>query len=406
MVRPATGPHRFHMKACRAPKSKRKIPAPARALEIKAGPGASKNRIVALPTSSIFQAMAMTQVTTAGFAFVEFVSPRTEDLVPLFERLGFKPLGRSERTGAVLMRQGEATVIVNPAPNPFLDVHGASVRAIGINVDNARNAVARALEGGAREASPEAFGTYVVESPAIVGIGDSLVYFVDRDVYGEFSSPCAATPGIPAHDASIVAIDHTSNIVRPEHLDLWADFYKNTFAFTQKQYLDVKGKKTGMRARSMVSPCGKVSIPIAAAAHDQPGTLNQNDEFIRDYNGEGIQHIALLSSDIEQTIDFLQQGRVEFMEAPHEVYYRGVDARVPGHGLDLEAMKARGILVDGKGGDRILLQRFTRRQIGPVFFEIIERRGEDGFGEGNFKALFESQETDQVQRGTIEVEAR
>ena len=344
----------------------------------------------------------MTQVTTAGFSFVEFVSPNLEDLVPLFERLGFKPVGQSERTGAVLLRQGEAAVIVNPTPNSFRDVHGASVRAIGINVDDAKNAVAQALGGGARAASPEEFGVYAVQSPAIVGIGDSLVYFVDSDVHAEFCKPYATTPGIPTHDASIIAIDHTSNIVRPENLDLWADFYRDTFAFTQKQYLDVKGKKTGMRARSMVSPCGKVSIPIAAAAHDQPGTLNQNDEFIRDYHGEGIQHIALLSSDIEKTIAFLQQGQVEFMDAPSDAYYGSIESRVPGHGLSIAAMKERGILIDGKGGDRILLQRFTRRQVGPVFFEIIERRGEDGFGEGNFKALFESQEIDQAKRGTIE----
>lgn len=344
----------------------------------------------------------MTPVTTAGFAFVEFVSAKPVDLVPLFERLGFKPVGQSERTSAVLMRQGEAVVIVNPAPNPFRDVHGASVRAIGIHVDNSRNAVAQAIGGGAREASTEEFGAFVVQSQSIVGIGNSLVYFVDSSVYAEFSKPYAATPGIPAHDAAIIAIDHTSNIVRSENLDLWADFYKETFAFTQKQYLDIKGKKTGMRARSMVSPCGKVSIPIAAAAHDAPGTLNQNDEFIRDYKGEGIQHIALLSSDIEKTIGFLQQSNVEFMDAPADAYYGSIDSRVPGHGLDIDAIKERGILVDGKGGGRILLQRFTRRQVGPVFFEIIERRGEDGFGEGNFKALFESQETDQVKRGTIE----
>lgn len=344
----------------------------------------------------------MTKVTTSGFAFVEFVSSKPEDLVPLFERFGFKPVGQSTRTNAVLMRQGEATVIVNPEPNPFRNVHGDSVRAIGINVDNAKNAVAQAVGGGAREATAEEFGVYAVQSPAIVGIGESLVYFVDSDVYSEFSKPYAATPGIPAHDAAIVAIDHTSNIVRPENLDLWADFYKDTFAFTQKQYLDVKGKKTGMRARSMVSPCGKVSIPIAAAAHDAPGTLNQNDEFIRDYKGEGIQHIALLSSDIEKTIAFLQQGNIEFMDAPHDAYYAGIDARVPGHGVNIKTMKERGILVDGKGNGRVLLQRFTRRQIGPVFFEIIERRDEDGFGDGNFKALFESQESDQEKRGTIE----
>ncbi|ANY18358.1 4-hydroxyphenylpyruvate dioxygenase [Bordetella pseudohinzii] len=346
--------------------------------------------------------MKQETVKTDGFAFVEFVAQEPSELVPVFERLGFKPEGQSERTKAVLLRQGSAAVIVNPAKNPFRDARGASVRAIAIYVSNARDAVAQALGGGAKEAFPELFGEFVVSSPAIVGIGDSLVYFVDSDVFDEFDKPYTASPAMPAHDASIIAIDHTSNIVHPENLDVWADFYKDTFGFTQKQYLDVKGKKTGMRARSMVSPCGKVSIPIAAAAHDQPGTLNQNDEFIRDYKGEGIQHIALLSSNIEKTIEFLQNANVEFMDPPSDNYYAGIDARVPGHGLNIPAMQERGILVDGKGGSRVLLQRFTRRQIGPVFFEIIERRGEDGFGEGNFKALFESQETDQAKRGTID----
>ncbi|NIF30319.1 4-hydroxyphenylpyruvate dioxygenase [Pantoea sp. Tr-811] len=343
----------------------------------------------------------MKKVTTAGFSLIEFVAESPAELVPLFEKLGFAPCGQSERTDAVLLRQNEAFVIVNPSPNPFRDVHGASVRAIGINVDNAVNAVAQAIGGGARVAQPEEFGTFVVDAPAIVGIGDSLVYFVDKNVFEEFSKPYAATLISDGAHAHIKSIDHTSNIVEPKNLDVWADFYKDTFAFTQKQYLDVKGKKTGMRARSMVSPCGKVSIPIAAAAHDEPGVLNQNDEFIRDYKGEGIQHIAFLSTNIEKTIEFLQAGGIEFMDAPNDIYYGNIDSRIPGHGLSLAGIQERGILVDGKGGNRILLQRFTRRQIGPIFFEIIERRGEDGFGEGNFKALFESQETDQEKRGTI-----
>jgi len=342
------------------------------------------------------------QVTTAGFAFVEFVVPQPETLVALFQCMGFTPIGQSARTGAVLLRQAAAQVIVNPAPNPFRDQHGASVRAIGINVNDAQSAIAQAVSGGARTAHAQTFGAFSVQSLAIEGIGQSLVYFVDHDVYSEFSQPYAAPLPEAPEDAAIIAIDHTSNIVHPHNLDVWADFYKNTFGFTQKQYLDVKGKHTGMRARSMVSPCGKVSIPIAAAAHDAPGTLNQNDEFIRDYRGEGIQHIAWLSSDIEKTIAFLQKNAIEFMDPPPAAYYDSIDTRIPGHGLNLAAMRQRGILVDGKGGERILLQRFTRRQIGPVFFEIIERRGEDGFGEGNFKALFESQESDQTRRGVVQ----
>jgi 4-hydroxyphenylpyruvate dioxygenase len=343
----------------------------------------------------------MRNVTTAGFAFVEFVGPDQDGLVALFEKFGFRVVGQHERTGAVLLRQHEAVFIVNPAPNPFREVHGASARAIGIKVDSAANALAQALEGGARVATPADFGEYVVDSPAIAGIGDSLVYFVDHDFVSEFSVPVRPSRSTVVVEAAIEAIDHTSNIVSPENLDRWADFYKDTFAFVQKQYLDVKGKRTGMRARSMVSPCGKVSIPIAAAAHDESGALNQNDEFIRDYHGEGIQHIALLSSNIEVTIAALEAVGIEFMDAPPKAYYRNLDARVPGHGLELDSIERRGILLDGKRDGSILLQRFTRRQIGPIFFEIIERRGEDGFGEGNFKALFESQEQDQVRRGSL-----
>jgi 4-hydroxyphenylpyruvate dioxygenase len=343
----------------------------------------------------------MRNVTTAGFAFVEFVDSDPETLVSLFEKFGFRVVGQHEKTGSVLLRQNEAVFIVNPAPNPFRDVHGASARAIGIYVDNAANALARAIEGGARLAASADVGEFVVNSPAIIGIGDSLVHFVDHDFVSEFRIPYRSVQAPAVAAAAIEAIDHTSNIVRPENLDRWADFYKETFAFVQKQYLDVKGKQTGMRARSMVSPCGKVSIPIAAAAHDQPGVLNQNDEFIRHYNGEGIQHIALLSSNIELTIDALQAAGIGFMDAPPKSYYRNLDARVPNHGQALDSIERRGILLDGKGDGRILLQRFTRRQIGPIFFEIIERRGEDGFGEGNFKALFESQEQDQVRRGSL-----
>ncbi|KVD74669.1 4-hydroxyphenylpyruvate dioxygenase [Burkholderia sp. ABCPW 14] len=343
----------------------------------------------------------MSTVTTAGFAFVEFACPDSDALVALFGKLGFKALGQRARTGAILLRQGEAVLIVNPAPNPFRDVHGASARAIAIHVDNAANALALALEGGARRATPAESGEFVIDAPAIVGIGDSLVYFVDHDVESVFSTPYRPGQAVEVANVAIQAIDHTSNIVKPENLDRWADFYQATFAFVQKQYLDVKGRQTGMRARSMVSPCGKVSIPIAAAAHDQPGVLNQNDEFIRDYGGEGIQHIAFLSSNIEQTIAAMETAGIDFIDAPPNTYYRNLDARVPGHGQNLENMERRGILVDGKSDGRILLQRFTRRQIGPIFFEIIERRGEDGFGEGNFKALFESQEQDQVRRGSL-----
>ncbi|MDN7881209.1 4-hydroxyphenylpyruvate dioxygenase family protein [Burkholderia aenigmatica] len=337
-------------------------------------------------------------VKTDGFAFVEFVSSAPTELVDLFERFGFRVAGRSQHD-MILMTQGAATFVVNGHPNAFRDRHGASVRAIAIRVDDAHRAQAQALAGGARLAMPETEGAFVVDTPTMLGIGDSLVYFVDTDIRDVFSVPVEPHRA-PASDARIVAIDHTSNIVHPQHLDRWADFYRDTFGFDERQYLEVKGRASGMRARSMVSPCGRVSIPVAAAAHDRPGVLNQNDEFIRDYGGEGIQHIALLSADIDATLDRLAAAGIAFMAPPSPHYYAGIDARLPGHGLDVEQLAARGILADGNGPEHILLQRFTRRQIGPVFFEIIERRGAVGFGEGNFKALFESQEQDQQERNT------
>ncbi|VWB39669.1 4-hydroxyphenylpyruvate dioxygenase [Burkholderia pseudomultivorans] len=336
-------------------------------------------------------------VMTDGFAFVEFVSSAPAELVELFERFGFRVDGRSKQ-GMVLMTQGAAAFVVNGQPNAFRTRHRASVRAIGIRVDDAHLAQAQALAGGARIAQPDSEGAFAVDTPTILGIGDSLVYFVDTDIRNTFRLPPESRQ-TPAGDAHIVAVDHASNIVRPDNLDRWADFYRDTFGFDERQYLEIKGHRSGMRARSMVSPCGRVSIPVAAAAHDQPGVLNQNDEFIRDYGGEGIQHIALLSADIEATIDALTAAGIAFMAAPPPGYYEGIDARLPGHRLDVRRLAGRGILVDGKDPARVLLQRFTRRQIGPVFFEIIERRGEDGFGEGNFKALFEAQEHDQQARG-------
>ncbi|WP_052409629.1 4-hydroxyphenylpyruvate dioxygenase family protein [Paraburkholderia oxyphila] len=340
-----------------------------------------------------------TQVRTDGFAFVEFVSSRPMELVERFEHLGFRLRGKS-KTGVWLMTQGAAVFLINGNPNAFEQKHGPSVRAIGIRVDNARLAHEQALAGGALAALADVEGEFVVDAPAILGIGASLVYFVDTDFMADSSLPVEAR-NTPEGDASILAVDHTSNIVHPENLDKWANFYRDTFGFAEKQYLEVKGHLSGMRARSMVSACGRVSIPVAAAAHDQPGVLNQNDEFIRDYGGEGIQHIALLTSDIEDTIRKLSAAGIEFMTAPSQQYYDGLDARLPGHGLHVKRLAQSGLLVDGKGPRKLLLQRFTKRQIGPVFFEIIERRGEDGFGEGNFKALFESQEQDQQQRGTL-----
>jgi len=340
------------------------------------------------------------RVVTDGFAFVEFTTNDPDSMGALFRRLGFTLIGRARHKQVFRYRQRDAEFILNAEPNRLLETHRASVRGIGIRVNDAAAATRAATRGGALLASEAECGAYAVDTPAIEGIGESLVYFVEGSL-DEFFEPVAAEQGPAQHDGMILAVDHTSNIVHPQNLDRWADFYASSFGFVQKQYLDVKGQRTGMRARSMVAPCGKLSIPIAASAYDAEGALNQNDEFIRDYGGEGIQHIALLSADLVQTIDAFENAGIRFMDAPAHAYYEALDRRIPGHGLPVNDLERRGLLVDGKSGGRLLLQRFTQRQIGPVFFEVIERRGEDGFGEGNFKALFEAQEKDQARRGSL-----
>jgi len=332
---------------------------------------------------------------TDGFAFVEFTTPDLNALESIFARLGFVRTWRHASLEMSAVSQGDCLFFINAEPNRFLENHGSSARAIGLHVINRAAAQNRSDVVSVERNADEPF---VVDVPAIRGIGESLVYLVDETPV-RFAREYLGQAGPRA--AAIRRIDHTSNIVKPENLDHWADFYTRNFGFYQKQYLDVKGKASGQRARSMVGRCGRVSIPIAASAHTESGVLNQNDEFIRDYGGEGIQHIALLSDDIVKTVDFLQGKGIEFMAAPPDTYYDALDERLPGHGLDVAEIRRRGIMVDGREEGRILLQIFTRRQIGPIFFEIIERRGEDGFGAGNFRALFEAQEKDQMRRGSL-----
>jgi 4-hydroxyphenylpyruvate dioxygenase len=332
---------------------------------------------------------------TDGFAFVEFTTPTLEALEDTFARMGFLRTWRHASLKISVVSQGDCLFFINAEPNRFLQHHGASARAIGMHVVNPATAQ------GLPDALPverNASEPFVIDVPAIRGIGDSLIYMVD-ETPARFAGEYLGRAG--PREAAIRRIDHASNIVKPENLDLWADFYAKNFGFYQKQYLDVKGHVSGQRARSMVGRCGRVSIPIAASAHTESGVLNQNEEFIRDYRGEGIQHIALLSDDILKTVDFLRRNGIEFMGSPPDAYYDALDERLPRHGLDVDEIRRRGIMVDGHEDGRILLQIFTRREIGPIFFEIIERRGEDGFGAGNFRALFEAQEKDQMLRGSL-----
>jgi 4-hydroxyphenylpyruvate dioxygenase len=176
----------------------------------------------------------------------------------------------------------------------------------------------------------------------------------------------------------------------------WAGFYERLFNFRDLRYFDIEGVQTGLRSKAMWSPCGKIKIPVNESADDR----SQVEEYLEAYRGEGIQHVALGTQDIYATVDHLAEQGVAFLDTP-AAYYDGIAARIPGHGEDVERLRLRGILIDGDPGKGHLLQIFTENLVGPIFFEIIQRKGNQGFGEGNFQALFESIERDQQRRGLL-----
>jgi 4-hydroxyphenylpyruvate dioxygenase len=345
---------------------------------------------------------------TDGFEFVEYTAPDTAALGRLFESLGFAAVARHRSKDVTLYRQGDVNFVVNAEPESFAQAfaraHGPSVCAMAFRVADAAYAYRRALELGAKPFVGKV-GPMELNIPAIEGIGGSLVYLVDR--YGPGGSiydiDFRPLPGVdPAPTGvGLAAVDHLTHNVHRGRMTAWADFYTRLFNFREIRYFDIEGKLTGLRSKAMTSPCGKIRIPINESADDK----SQIEEYLAAYRGEGIQHIALATDDIYATVEALDARGVEFLDTP-DTYYEMVDRRLPGHGEDLPRLRRNRILIDGApdskaGGRRLLLQIFTKTVIGPIFFEIIQRKGDEGFGEGNFRALFESIELDQIRRGVL-----
>jgi 4-hydroxyphenylpyruvate dioxygenase len=342
---------------------------------------------------------------TDGFEFVEYTAPDPRLLRSLFERLGFPVVARHRSKNVTLHRQGEINFIINAEAQSFAQsfarAHGPSACAMAFRVRDAAGAFRRALELGAKR-GPQSAGPMELNIPCIEGIGGSLIYLVDlygeRSIYDVDFRPVAAAEDAAAEGAGLTLIDHLTHNVGRGRMDFWAGFYQRLFNFREIRYFDIEGKHTGLLSRAMTSPCGKIRIPINESQDDK----SQIEEYLREYHGEGIQHIALATNDIYRTVDVLRGHGVAFQDTP-DTYYENLAARVPGHRESLAELRSRRILIDGnpEKGEGLLLQIFTQNVIGPIFFEIIQRKGNEGFGEGNFRALFESIEQDQIRRGVI-----
>jgi 4-hydroxyphenylpyruvate dioxygenase len=340
---------------------------------------------------------------TDGFEFIEYTAPDPAALVAVLERMGCPAVARHRSKNVTLYRQGGINFIVNAEPQSFAQafarLHGPSVCAMAFRVRDAAKAYERALGLGAKGVMGK-IGPMELNIPALEGIGGSLIYLVDRygdrTIYDVDFVPLAGAEAAP-RGVGLVEIDHLTHNVHRGRMNEWAQFYERLFGFREIRYFDIEGQHTGLHSKAMTSPCGKIRIPINESADDK----SQIAEYLAAYRGEGIQHIALAAPDIFASVEALGARGVRFMSVP-DTYFEMIDARLPGHGEDLPRLRRDRILIDGVPQQKkLLLQIFTETVIGPIFFEIIERKGDEGFGEGNFQALFESMELDQVRRGVL-----
>jgi 4-hydroxyphenylpyruvate dioxygenase len=345
-----------------------------------------------------------TPIGTDGFEFIEYTAPNSKALGKLFQQIGFNPVARHRSKNVILYQQGGINFIVNHESRSFAQafarVHGASVCAFAIRVKDAASTLKRAVALGAKPYQGR-IGPMELNIPAIRGIGGSLVYLVDR--YGNHSIYdvdfiSLDNKPLQTEGTGLTHIDHLTHNVHKGRMDHWARFYQRLFNFREIRYFDIHGRKTGLKSRALISPCGKIRIPINEPADPK----SQVKEYLEAYRGEGIQHIALAAEDIFPSVEALKKRGVQFLEVP-DSYYDHVDERVPDHGQDLERLARNRILIDGgrSQGGGLLLQIFTKPVIGPIFFELIQRQGNEGFGEGNFRALFEAIEQDQMARGVL-----
>ena len=346
-----------------------------------------------------------------GFEFIEFSAPEKGLLEPVFERMGFSRIARHRSKDVDLWRQGEINLIANYEPKSpaayFAAEHGPSACGMAFRVKNARVAYDEAIKRGAEPVEART-GPMELRLPAIRGIGGAMIYLVDRygDALSIYDIDFDYLPGVDRNPvgAGFKIIDHLTHNVYGGRMAHWGGFYERVFNFREIRYFDIKGEYTGLTSRAMTAPDGKIRIPLNEEGKAGGGQI---EEYLRAYNGEGIQHIAFSCDDLPACWDRLKALGTPFAPPPPKAYYDMLEERLPGHGEPVDELQSRGILLDGStedGDPRLLLQIFSQTMIGPVFFEFIQRKKDEGFGEGNFTALFKSIERDQIERGALKVE--
>ena len=335
------------------------------------------------------------------FEFIEYAAPDTAPLHELFGKLGFTAVARHKSRPVTLYRQGGINFLVNETPDSFASEftaeHGPCCTGFALRVADPVKAREAALANGAKPVSRKA-DSLALDAPAISGIGESVLYLTASidDVEKEFDFD----PAIERNPKGLglTFIDHLTHNVYNGNMGQWAGFYEKLFGFFEVKYFDIKGAQTGLRSKAMTAPNGNISIPI----NESENPKSQINEYLDEYKGEGVQHIALYSDNIYDTVESLRANGIDFLETP-DTYFDVIDQRIPEHGEDVPRMRKNKILIDADRQDpsKQLLQIFTQTNIGPIFFEIIQRKGNDGFGEGNFQALFEAIERDQQKRGVL-----
>jgi 4-hydroxyphenylpyruvate dioxygenase len=335
------------------------------------------------------------------FEFIEYAAPDAGLLHGLFGKLGFVAVARHKSKPVTLYRQGDINFLVNETPDSFASdfaaAHGPSCTGFALRVSDPAKAREVALSNGAKaiDNKPE---TLALDAPVISGIGGSALYLTRgiEDVEKEFDFDPAVERN--PKGVGLTFIDHLTHNVYNGNMGQWADFYDKIFGFFEVKYFDIKGAQTGLRSKAMTSPTGQISIPI----NESEDPKSQINEYLDEYKGEGVQHIALYSENVYESVEALRANGIDFLETP-DTYFDVIDQRIPNHGEDVPRMRKNKILIDADRQDpsKQLLQIFTQTNIGPIFFEIIQRKGNEGFGEGNFQALFEAIERDQAKRGVL-----